>query len=168
MNSLYKINGQNKLKLIDSFLNIRINISDENLVKLIQTQRDICDKLDWIEMDQGRLTKIIEMFIDSGYLHEENYMFILKRIIIIYYKLRVKLDYHSSDQEILQTLFDQYCKGARLYVFEHVDKQLISMELAHQYKYGFNDEQFKNFQKETERILLKQGGKIRDDKSIYY
>ncbi len=87
-----------------TFLSHKWNITNEEIARLITYQNRVLEKLEWIETDTNQLLHIIEPFLSSFYLNENNYLPIIKKVISCFYLLRQSFDYHSSDNDIIETM----------------------------------------------------------------
>lgn len=99
------MNHQHELiEIKQEFLDVQIEITDEDLRKLAIARNQICSQLQWVEMDKNKLYEIVRTFIDFKCLYQENYLSLLKYAIYSYYILRSKFDIEVSDDEILNLL----------------------------------------------------------------
>lgn len=124
-------------EITDDFLSMGIPITEKEILELFDYQQALCDKLDWMELHPKKMQYIIQPFLYSKYLPYDKYMYVLKTVIHSYYHLRESLDYHTSDEKIIDTLFQIYYDHAGLYI----DTLFTS----------------------TKNILLKEGGAKRNE-----
>ena len=71
-------------------------------------QAKLCRKLEWVETDKKKIETIAYTLLSTGYLHEGNYLDILKKVISIYYRMRKKLTNKVRDQQLLASIINQY------------------------------------------------------------
>lgn len=84
------------------------SLTKEQMTLLLHYQTKICQKLEWVETDPDKLIQISELFLKSGYVHENNDLVILKKVIWIYYHIRSLLQPTISDGTIIETIYQQY------------------------------------------------------------
>lgn len=101
------------LKLKQEFLAIKVTLSLEDYQNLLTYQTQVCKQLEWVELDPSKLRKIIIPIIESGYLHDQNYIDTLRMIIRSYYMVRSQNDWRLSDTRLseLVTIAFKQTKG---------------------------------------------------------
>lgn len=85
-----------------------ITITNEDFNVLQDYQAKLCRKLEWVETDKKKIETIAYTLLSTGYLHEGNYLDILKKVISIYYRMRKKLTNKVRDQQLLASIINQY------------------------------------------------------------
>ncbi|MFQ9922919.1 MAG: DUF6323 family protein [Beduini sp.] len=88
------------LKLKQDFLVIKVTLSLEDYQNLVTYQRQVCKQLEWVELDPAKMRKMIIPIIESGYLHDQNYIDTLRMIIRSYYMVRSQNDWRLSDDRL--------------------------------------------------------------------
>ena len=61
-----------------------------------------------METDKKKIETIAYTLLSTGYLHEGNYLDVLKKVISIYYRMRKKLTNRVSDQQLLASIIKHY------------------------------------------------------------
>lgn len=83
-------------------------ITNEDFKILQDHQAKLCRKLEWVETDKKKIETIAYTLLSTGYLHEGNYLDVLKKVISIYYRMRKKLTNRVSDQQLLASIIKHY------------------------------------------------------------
>lgn len=85
-----------------------MEMTNEDFKILQDLQAKLCRKLEWVETDKKKIETIAYTLLSTGYLHEGNYLDVLKKVISIYYRMRKKLTNRVSDQQLLASIIKHY------------------------------------------------------------
>ncbi|MGN1277028.1 MAG: DUF6323 family protein [Floccifex sp.] len=85
-----------------------ILLSEFDIIEFFEYQQTILEKLQWIESDAFKLEIILVPFLDSNWVHNENYKKICKTIIRNYYVIRKYFNLEINDEQIYRTLLNEF------------------------------------------------------------
>lgn len=126
---------KNSISVINEYLMIRgFELSDEEVEELFQYQKYVLEREEGIEFDDQMLFKIIQPYTNSPYLSYENKMGILKSAIYLYYKIRMRFDWHLDDLDLMDVCYKCYIES-----FGILEKDLIQTIIAKLKKEGYSN-----------------------------
>lgn len=96
------------MEINECFLRVGIEMTEAELKHLLRYQMEVCHQIEWVEMDQARLLRMIEPIIASPYFHRAEGMVALFRCVFVYYAVRKKFDFSITDNEICIALAKEY------------------------------------------------------------
>ncbi|MNP19866.1 hypothetical protein D3C76_1124160 [compost metagenome] len=114
-----------------------LKLSDEDIKTILRTRSESLRNNGRVEFGGAIIKNIIEVFCDSPYISQYNYLETLDELIeIFYYYKNETLDFVGDDEliEIMKNYFDNECQGS---LEQLRDKYLDS--IAHNIKYGVKD-----------------------------
>ena len=82
----------------------KINLTENDVLFLYRCQKNVCRRLDWVECDPQKLFLIINRFLESGYVHPQNYRQVLKTVINVYYDIRSRITNKVTDEDIVEAM----------------------------------------------------------------
>lgn len=84
------------------------SLNERKVQQLLHYQAMVCKQMEWVETDPDKVFQIVLPILKSGYVHEQNDLQILKKVILIYYHVRSSLSDATSDQTIITGIVQQY------------------------------------------------------------
>lgn len=124
-----------ELAEVESYLLVKgFELTKEDLIELKNIQDLACTQNEMVEMDKMKFLTIIKPFSQSPYLLFNNYLEILKNAIHLFYGVRCKFDWHISDDELINVIYDSY-----LHAYGIIDKDLKKEVYARLKKEGYSN-----------------------------
>ena len=98
------------LRVLDSneLTETKINLTENDVLFLYRCQKNVCRRLDWVECDPQKLFLIINRFLESRYVHQQNYRQVLKTVINVYYDIRSRITNKVTDEDIVEAMTNLY------------------------------------------------------------
>ena len=82
----------------------KINLTENDVLFLYRCQKNVCRRLDWVECDPQKLFLIINRFLESGYVHPQNY----RQVLNVYYDIRSRITNKVTDEDIVEAMTNLY------------------------------------------------------------
>lgn len=98
-----------------------LSLSQEEAGELVESKNTTLRKYQRIELGESILGKLIEVFCDSPYLNQENYLPTLTRLQEVFYLYKNETQDELTDDELLTFMkeqFDHVCMGDTKYLAE--------------------------------------------------
>lgn len=87
---------------------IGLELRKEQLQELYHTQQLALQRYEWVETKEDRLFDILTPFLKSPTMALQTYMVQFKQAIWLYYHVRSHVDWHVSDEELCEILYEEY------------------------------------------------------------
>lgn len=107
---------------------IGLELREEQLQELYHTQQLALRRYEWVETKEDCLFDILMPFVKSPAMALQTYMVQFKQVIWLYYHVRSHLDWHVSDEELCEILYEEY-----LHHHGEINRQLANRILRRQH-----------------------------------
>lgn len=102
-------------------MNFGLSLTEEDAKELMECRKNTLKEQRRVEFKEGVLTKLIELFCDSQYLQQDEYVQTLTDLQEIFYLYKNESTDLLTDDELLEFMYDQFegiCYGSLTYLEE--------------------------------------------------
>ena len=105
------------------FICQNLSFSKQEQKEIWEYFKSVLHELDWVETDPLKVEYLLNPFLNSSYVHNENKMTVSKKVILLFYVLRTRLD--AYDEEIRNSILNCFERNHGLFM-EYLEDELFS------------------------------------------